>query len=209
MTEYNVGDAVLYKSSTAVVRSMHRSDEYILLQYTCPGANDLGWSISKPTQEHNNVPAGGGYWYVRKWDTNMKKITTPEKFVVGGNVKCTNAYRSYITKDHVYVVSELKDKLLRLVADDDDDNFVWFNKHDFEPVVSGAESDKFDALLEKVKTHFLMLHAKHQRGVLDSHGIGCYGSYQSMLRWMGYEYKLIPPEPTEPVYAFVKVEEND
>jgi len=76
-------------------------------------------------------------------------------------------------------------------------------------VVSGAESDKFDALLEKVKTHFLMLHAKHQRGVLDSHGVGCYGSYRTMLRWMGYEYKVIPPEPTTPVYGFVKVEEND
>jgi len=184
MTEYNVGDAVLYKGKTAVVRSKHRGDDYILLQYTCPEANDLGWSISKPTTEHNNVPAGGGYWYVRKWDTNMTKITAPEKFVVGGNVKCTNAYRSYITKDHVYVVSELKDKLLRLVADDDDDNFVWFNKHDFEPVV---EAEKNTAL-EYVKTAMTDLLSLEDRTEYQS---GKLFAYRMVLDAMGHNYREI------------------
>jgi len=184
MTAYNVGDNVVYHGRQATVRSTHRDDDYILLQYTNPEiAREHGWNISYVSKEHGNVAPGDGYWYVRRGDGNLSKAPNPVEFNIGCAVKCITDDRSYVTKNRVYTVADVKPNKIRLAADDEGDDFVWFHQGDFElvlPVESGALIYVQDAIRE---LHGISSRTTYQTGKLHA--------YTNVLEKFGYSYREV------------------
>jgi len=129
MTKPNIGDRGTYRGKPLTVVLVD-NDTTCLCRYD---DESLGWSMNEYNRR-NNLPVGGGYYWVHDTDLTIITPAKQRKFAVGDRVVCIIEDVDYITKGNVYVVaaSDADNNRIRLESDDEGDDFVRFSESYFE-----------------------------------------------------------------------------